>query len=66
MQMPVKDNRIFYLGGALQKMSRADAVYFDEGWEHATGCQVERFVALKYNIPVLFYNVEYGGVVKNE
>lgn len=61
--MKVKNNRIFYLGGALQKMSRADAVYFDEGWEHANRCQVERFVALKYDIPVLFYNVEYGGVV---
>lgn len=59
----VKNSRIFYLGGALQKMSRADAVYFDDGWEHSLGCQVERFVALKYEIPVLFYNVEYGGVV---
>lgn len=53
--------RLYYLGQALQKMSNADAVYFDEGWEHATGCQVERFAALKYEIPVLFYNVEYGG-----
>lgn len=65
-EMPVKNNRIFYLGGALKKMSRADAVYFDEGWEHATGCQVERFVALKYDIPVLFYNIQYGGVVDEE
>lgn len=62
----VKNTRVFYLGSALKKMSQADAVYFDEGWEHATGCQVERFVALKYEIPVLFYNIEYGGVVKDE
>lgn len=46
-------------------MSRADAVYFDEGWEHATGCQVERFVALKYNIPVLFHNLKYDKEVKD-
>ena len=59
----VKNSRIFYLGGALQKMSRAHAVYFDEGWEESEGCQVERFVALKYELPVLFYNIEYGGVV---
>lgn len=59
--LKVKKNSVFYLGGALQKLSRADAVYFDEGWEHANGCLVERFVALKYDIPVLFYNVEYGG-----
>lgn len=62
----VKNSRIFYLGGAIQKMSRADAVYFDEGWEHATGCQVERFVALKYEIPVLFYNAEYNKEVTAE
>lgn len=59
--MPVKKDSVFYLGGAIQKMSRADAVYFDEGWEHANGCNVERFVALKYDIPVLFYNVNYAG-----
>ena len=64
--MPVQEPCVFYLGGAIQKMSRADAVYFDEGWEHANGCLVERFVALKYDIPVLFHNVEYGGVVNEE
>lgn len=58
--MPVKRQSVFYLGGALKKMSQADAVYFDEGWEHANGCNVERYVALKYDIPVLFYNVEYN------
>lgn len=61
--LKVKNTRIFYLGGALQKMSRADAVYFDEGWEQSIGCNVERYVALKYNMPALFYNIEYGGVV---
>lgn len=64
--MPVKKDSVFYLGGAIQKMSRADAVYFDEGWEHANGCNVERYVALKYDIPVLFYNIQYGGVVDEE
>lgn len=57
--MPVKNSRIFYLGGALQKIARADAVYFDEGWEHSLGCQVERFVALKYEVPVAFYSSNY-------
>lgn len=63
--LEVQNTRVFYLGGALQKMAQADAVYFDKGWEHSLGCQVERFVALKYDIPVLFYNIEYGGK-KNE
>ena len=57
--MSVKRNSVFYLGQAIQKMSRADAVYFDEGWEHSNGCLVERFVALKYDIPVLFHNCSY-------
>ena len=66
--MPVQNSRVFYLGGALQKMARADAVYFDEGWEESEGCEVERFTALMYHIPALFYNynVEYGGVANEE
>lgn len=58
----VKNSRIFYLGGALQKMSRAHAVYFDEGWEESEGCQVERLTALMYHVPTLFYNGKYGGI----
>lgn len=61
-----KYKSVFYLGEAIKIMSTADAVYFDEGWEHANGCLVERFVALKYDIPVLFWNLEYGGVVNEE
>lgn len=60
-----KNPRVYRLGNAIQEMSSVDCVYFDEGWEHANGCLVERFVALKYDIPVLFYNVEYG-VIKDE
>lgn len=59
--MPVKEPCVFYLGGAIQKMSRADAVYFDEGWECSTGCQIEFFTAINYERPVLFYSGEYGG-----
>lgn len=55
-----KRKNVFYLGEAIKKMSSVDCVYFDEGWEHANGCNVERYVALKYDIPVLFYNVTYG------
>ena len=59
--MPVKKDSVFYLGGAIQKMSRADAVYFDEGWECSTGCQIEFFTAINYERPVLFYTAEHGG-----
>ena len=61
-----KRKNVFYLGQALQKMSSVDCVYFDEGWEHANGCLVERFVALKYDIPVLFHNLKYDKEVQNE
>lgn len=63
--LPVQHIRVLYLGEAIQKMAHADAIYFDEGWENSTGCQVERYVALKYEIPPLFYNV-YGGVKDEE
>lgn len=56
-----KHKPCYYLGQAITKLASADAVYFDEGWEHANGCNVERYVALKYDIPVLFYNVNYVG-----
>lgn len=61
-----KNPRVYRLGNAIQEMSSVDCVYFDEGWEHANGCQVERYVSLKYEIPVLFWNLEYGGVVNEE
>lgn len=61
-----KNPRIFCLGNAIKELSTVDAVYFDEGWEYSKGCNVERYVALNYEIPVLFYNVEYGEVVSTE
>lgn len=64
--MPVQEPCVFYLGGAIQKMSRADAVYFDEGWECSTGCQIEFFTAINYERPVLFYSGEYKKEVTAE
>lgn len=62
----VQNTRIFYLGSALKKMAQADAVYFDEGWECSTGCQIEFFTAINYERPVLFYTAEHGGVKDEE
>lgn len=61
-----KHKSCYYLGQAIIKLASADAIYFDEGWEHANGCLVERFVALKYDIPVLFWNCSYDEVVEGE
>lgn len=54
-----KNNRLLYLGKAIEQLAYVDAVYFDEGWVNAKGCNVERYVALKYGIPIVDYN-EYG------
>lgn len=54
--MPVQEPRVFYLGGALQKMSRADAIYFDEGWEESEGCRIEFCVCQEYNIPFMLFD----------
>lgn len=49
----IKGNRIAMLGDSISKMSEADLVVFDNGWEHSCGCNVERMVCAQYKIPVL-------------
>ena len=41
------------LGESLKCMSRADVVYFAEGWESARGCKIERECAKAYSIPFI-------------
>ena len=48
----VDGGRIAMLGDSISKMSTADLVVFDEGWELSNGCNVERMVCAKYRIPV--------------
>lgn len=52
---------LYFLGQAVQKLGMADAVYFDEGWQNAKGCNVERYVCLKYQIPIIDWNEWLGG-----
>lgn len=45
---------VYYLGRTLMTfMHKIDAVYFDEGWEQARGCRVERNICNEYNIKIL-------------
>lgn len=45
---------VYYLGRTLMKfLSNVDAVYFDEGWEEARGCRIERKICEEYGILIL-------------
>lgn len=49
----IKRSPLLYLGHAIQKMAKADAIYMGDGWLDARGCQIEREVALKYGLGVI-------------
>ena len=55
---PPKDSRVslWYLAGALRKMSQCDGVLFLPGWEYARGCKIEHAAAVAYGLKV-FYSV---------
>lgn len=36
----------------LQKMPRADIVYFCKGWQDARGCRIEHECAVEYNLKI--------------
>ena len=44
---------IWYLGRAIQLLSKVDAIYFAPGWENAKGCRIEHAVAESYNIKII-------------
>ena len=50
----VKNIRIYYLGKSIEAMSRCDTAYFCKGWNKASGCQSEHFVAKTYGLKVLY------------
>ena len=41
---------LWYLGKALESMSKVDAVYFMAGWRQARGCIIEHMAAEKYGL----------------
>lgn len=46
----VKNKRIYYLGRSIEDMSKADIVYFMEGWREGLGCRVEHLICDLYGI----------------
>ena len=50
----LRNQSVFYLGRTIQKfLSDVDAVYFDDGWEKARGCRIERNICNEYDIMIL-------------
>lgn len=45
---------LWYLGQAIQQLSRCDACIFTFGWENSKGCCIEHEVCLKYGIQAFY------------
>lgn len=43
----------WYIAKSLEVLSKADAIYFMEGWQKGSGCKIERQVAEEYGIQIL-------------
>lgn len=49
-----KEETAYYMGEDIKNLLLCDAVYMAKGWENSKGCNVEKFVAETYGIPVYF------------
>lgn len=48
------DNKcVWYLGRALQTLSKCDEAFFWLGWKNARGCTIEYEVCTMYHIPII-------------
>lgn len=47
---------LWYLGESIKMLSKADIVYFAEGWESARGCKIEYKCAIAYGIQMIAYD----------
>lgn len=56
----IKNPSMYCLGGAIQKMSECDTIYFCPGWQEARGCVIENEVAVSYGLIRLYQNDELG------
>ena len=45
---------VYYLGKSIMALAKADALFMCNGWEKARGCQIEKEVAEKYGIKILY------------
>ncbi len=44
---------LWFLGESLKKLSEADIVFFEDGWENARGCKIEHECASAYGLAII-------------
>lgn len=44
---------LYYLAKSIEKMGKAHAIYFMNGWESSRGCKIEHKVAKEYGLEIL-------------
>lgn len=49
----LKQDGVWYLGHALQKLAACDEAFFWFDWEKARGCRIEHDVCIQYGIPTM-------------
>ena len=49
-----KDGRLHYLGQAIMKLDKCDAVIFASDWEKHNGCRIEYVAAQAYGLPIFY------------
>ena len=52
--IPKNPHRLWWLGRAIQLLADVDEIYMCKGWEDASGCCVEKYVATLYNIDIRY------------
>lgn len=52
--VPHDTRPLWYLGESIKLMSKADVVFFCNGWHIAKGCQIEHDCALEYGIDTMY------------
>ena len=57
-EAPADATPLWYLGDSIVLLSKADVVYFCNGWENARGCIIEYMCAMQYGIDIMLYNEE--------
>ena len=51
-------DHVWYLGHALEKLSKCDEAFFWLGWKKARGCMIEHEVCTMHNIPRISVEME--------
>ncbi len=49
-----KDGRLHYLGQAIMKLDKCDAVIFASDWEKHNGCRIEHAAAQAYGLSIFY------------